>query len=150
MRKEEKKIGDTMHAIDQRGRPYQELFAVSVRFEADKTSADKDPTTIFQSSEMYQHSTRPEPSPVLGDKYAFRSKAVFLERRYPNLVPKIGLSNSIWLRPKATWHWTAWQYLFRFSPHSGLIIVALRRKCYCTLQSKWSDGVKAQNGNGHS
>lgn len=49
----EKKIGDTMHATDQRGRPYQELFAVSVRFEADETSADKDPTTIFQSSEMY-------------------------------------------------------------------------------------------------
>lgn len=35
------------NAIDQRGRPYQEMFVVSVRFEADETSADKDQHTFF-------------------------------------------------------------------------------------------------------
>lgn len=35
------------NAIDQRGRQYQELFAVSMRFEADETSADKDQQTVF-------------------------------------------------------------------------------------------------------
>lgn len=35
------------NAIDQRGRSYQELFAVSVRFEADETSADNDQQTFF-------------------------------------------------------------------------------------------------------
>lgn len=35
------------NAIIQRGRPYQEMFAVSVRFEADETSADKDQQIFF-------------------------------------------------------------------------------------------------------
>lgn len=35
------------NAISQRGRPYQEMFVVSVRFEADETSADKDQGTFF-------------------------------------------------------------------------------------------------------
>ena len=35
------------NAISQRGRPYQEMFVVSVRFEADETSADKDQQMFF-------------------------------------------------------------------------------------------------------
>lgn len=35
------------NAISQRGRSYQEMFVVSVRFEADETSADKDQQTFF-------------------------------------------------------------------------------------------------------
>lgn len=35
------------NAISQRGRAYQELFAVSVRFEADQSSADKDQQIFF-------------------------------------------------------------------------------------------------------
>lgn len=35
------------NAISQEGRPYQELFVVSVRFEADETSADKDQQVFF-------------------------------------------------------------------------------------------------------
>lgn len=38
--------GALANAIDQRGRPYQKLFAVSVRFEADR-SADKDQLNLF-------------------------------------------------------------------------------------------------------
>lgn len=35
------------NAIIQRGKPYQEMFAESVRFEADETSADKDQQIFF-------------------------------------------------------------------------------------------------------
>lgn len=36
-----------MPSINEEDRTYQELFAVSVRFEADETSADKDQKTFF-------------------------------------------------------------------------------------------------------
>lgn len=54
------------NAIDQRGRQYQELFAVSMRFEADETSADKDQQTIFN---LVKCINIPLASPIFSDKY---------------------------------------------------------------------------------
>lgn len=56
------------NAIGQRERPYQETFVVSVRFEADETSAAKDRQIFFNLMKCINLSLL-EPSPILDYTY---------------------------------------------------------------------------------
>lgn len=56
------------NAINQRGTPYQPLFAVSVRFEADETPADQDQRTFFNFVKCINIPLAPNP-PQSGNKY---------------------------------------------------------------------------------